>query len=126
MLRLERHPSLRATFNLVPSLVDQIEDAVAGVPDDRSSAARSVAARRPCAAEIRRCRMLPPPHARERWPRLRELVDATASPPWTMRACGARAWFLLAWLDPYLGDPGGRARRSAPRRRHRRLLAARA
>ena len=57
MLRLERHPSLRATFNLVPSLVDQIEDAVAGVPDDRSSAARSVAARRPCAAEIRRCRM---------------------------------------------------------------------
>jgi alpha-amylase/alpha-mannosidase (GH57 family) len=32
-LHLERHPSLRATFNFVPVLVDQLDAAAAGGPD---------------------------------------------------------------------------------------------
>ena len=31
---LERHPGVKATFNFVPSLLDQIESAAAGEPDD--------------------------------------------------------------------------------------------
>ena len=32
-LRLERHPGVRMSFNFVPSLLDQIDDAAAGGPD---------------------------------------------------------------------------------------------
>jgi len=30
---LERHPGVRATFNFVPSLLDQLEEAAGGAPD---------------------------------------------------------------------------------------------
>ena len=69
-LRLERHPKLRATFNFVPSLVDQIEDAVAGGGDllfdalQRPVSERTTAQR---AEVLSRCAM-PPPRLRERWP----------------------------------------------------------
>src|SRR5438128_7482293 len=32
-VRLHRHPGVRATFNFVPSLLDQLESAVRGEPD---------------------------------------------------------------------------------------------
>src|SRR5437867_8842550 len=32
-LRLARHPRIRSTFNFVPSLLDQIDEAAAGAPD---------------------------------------------------------------------------------------------
>src|SRR5262245_13009449 len=74
-LHLERHPKVRATFNFVPSLVDQLEDAIAGKPDALFDAlARPVAELEPEArAEvISRCTNLPP-WSRDRWPFLAAL-----------------------------------------------------
>jgi alpha-amylase/alpha-mannosidase (GH57 family) len=119
---LDRHPGVRATFNLVPSLVDQIEGVERGEPDDlfellaRPPSTLSTAER---ATVAWRCTHVPP-RAVERWPALRALRE---------RAAGARAdartvrgavggglgdrdlialeiWFLLAWVDPmFHGEP---------------------
>ncbi|MEO5619064.1 MAG: glycoside hydrolase family 57 protein, partial [Candidatus Eisenbacteria bacterium] len=113
-LRLERHPDLRATFNFVPALVDQLEDAVAGrgdalfdllaLPASELTAEQRQEVGVRCAA--------PPPRLRERWPRYTKLGRKV-----TRAADGGRlltdreleeleAWFLLAWLDPmFHGEP---------------------
>ena len=107
-LRLERHPGLRATFNFVPALVDQIEDAVAGKGDALFDLlARPVA---DLSAEQRaevgsRCSG-PPPRMRERWPRYAALNRKVSRAAKGSLALSDReleeleAWFLLAWLDP--------------------------
>ncbi|TMQ74006.1 MAG: glycoside hydrolase, partial [Candidatus Eisenbacteria bacterium] len=121
---LEAHPSVRATFNFVPSLIDQIEGVAAGEPDELFDVlARPVADLDPEARALIawRCGQAPP-HAFERWPGYRALRDRLA------RARGANGsearseeasapggageaiadhdvlaleiWFLLAWVDP--------------------------
>ncbi len=74
-LHLERHPGVRATFNFVPSLLDQLDDVAAGAPE----ALAGLMARPPeslTAAEqaemVSRCSQAPR-HAFERWPSYRAL-----------------------------------------------------
>ena len=108
-LHLERHPEVRATFNFVPALVDQLEDAVAGKGD-----ALFDLLRRPVAeltAEERdaitfRCTQCPP-RMRERWPEYatlrRRAVRAhedRGTPLGERELEALEAWFLFTWLDP--------------------------
>jgi alpha-amylase/alpha-mannosidase (GH57 family) len=109
-VHIERQPGVRVTFNLVPSLVDQLDDAVRGEPDllfdllrrpvdDLSPDERGVV--------VDRCRFVPP-HALERWPRLRRLVsrafDVASFTAYELLEL--EVWFLLAWIDPmFLGEP---------------------
>lgn len=108
-LHLERHPGVRATFNFVPALVDQLEDAVAGKSD-----ALFDLLRRPVTelgAEEReaiafRCTQCPP-RMRERWPEYttlrRRAVRARedrGTPLGERELEGLEAWFLFSWLDP--------------------------
>jgi alpha-amylase/alpha-mannosidase (GH57 family) len=77
---LERHPGVRATFNFVPSLIDQIEGVVAGEADELfDRLARPVAGLTP--DERRqvawRCGQAPA-HAIERWPAYRALRERLA------------------------------------------------
>jgi len=132
-LHLERHPSLRATFNLVPSLLDQLDDAVAGRPDVLFDLLRRPLAQLSPAERtelLRRCRMMPP-HARARWPQLRRLLETPARmgelAAWTdARLLALECWFLLAWTDPTLfGEPEAAAAIAAEGRfepRHRDAL----
>jgi alpha-amylase/alpha-mannosidase (GH57 family) len=132
-LHLERHPTLRATFNFVPSLIDQLDDAVAGGRDELFD----LLARAPGPFTLDECRLLAfrcamvPGHALERWPSLRTTIDAARraaseggggaanDPLWLRLACG----FLLAWIDPiFLGEPEAGAALAAGSRlepRHR-------
>jgi alpha-amylase/alpha-mannosidase (GH57 family) len=114
-LRLERHPRLRSTFNFVPSLLDQIEDATNGGADAFFElAARPVdmLSDEERAALARRCAMCPP-WARERWPRYAQLLarqargrGRAAPPPTDAELVAMTAWFLLSWLDPmFHGEP---------------------
>jgi alpha-amylase/alpha-mannosidase (GH57 family) len=120
---VERHPGLRVTFNLVPALVDQVEDAARGGPDELfDRLARPVAS---LAAEERvavaaRCVQVPP-HALDRWPALRALRERVRA---GRRSPGVKAqaalddrellsleiWFLLAWLDPMFHEAAEAAR----------------
>ncbi len=122
-LRLERHPGVRATFNFVPTLLDQLDAVAAGAPEALIGLLRrpveSLSA--PERAEVvRRCRVAPR-HALERWPAYRALVrtlDPDADPAHhddrDLLALGT--WFLLAWLDPMFHDePAARAAVMAPR-----------
>ncbi len=114
---LERHPGVRATFNLVPALLDQIEGAARGDPDElfdllaRPPAELSAADH---AAVAWRCSQMPP-RTGERWPAVRALREraagaGAASAAVVRGAAGAalgdrdllalEIWFLLAWVDP--------------------------
>ena len=78
---VERHPGLKVTFNLVPVLIDQVEAAARGGPDElfdrlaRPIASLSVEEREAVAA---RCVQVPP-HALDRWPSLRTLRERVAA-----------------------------------------------
>lgn len=77
---LDRHPGVRATFNFVPSLIDQIEGAVAGEADALfEQLARPLADLSPDARErvAWRCAQAPA-HAVERWPVYRALRQRAA------------------------------------------------
>jgi alpha-amylase/alpha-mannosidase (GH57 family) len=116
-LRLERHPSVRATFNFVPSLLDQLDALVAGAPELLFDLLRRpIASLNPGerAEVIARCAVAPP-HAFDRWPGYRALVRRLAPSARGDRR-GAEGtdddllaleiWFLLAWLDPmFLSEP---------------------
>ncbi|NOT33187.1 MAG: glycoside hydrolase [Candidatus Eisenbacteria bacterium] len=107
-LRVGRHARLRVTFNLVPSLLDQLDDVAAGVPDELfERLARPVAslAGAERAEVVWRCRMLPP-WAIESWSRLRELLEATRDLGAVddARLLALECWFLIAWLDPMFHD----------------------
>ncbi len=117
-LRLEGHGGLRATFNFVPCLVDQLEHAVAGGGDalfDLIARPASDLAPEERLELARRC-ATPPPRQRDRWPRYaalcRKAVRAAAGgQALSDHELGAlAAWFLIAWLDPMLlGEPEARA-----------------
>lgn len=144
-LRLERHPRLKATFNFVPSLLDQIADAEAGRPDwlfERLARPAADLAAADRAEVMRRCGLVPS-WARERWPQLAALLARNAA---ALRAAdpaarfpdrelaALEAWFLLAWVDPmFHGEPAaaaaleartlGESHRDALLELHRRLTA---
>jgi alpha-amylase/alpha-mannosidase (GH57 family) len=122
---LERHPGVRAAFNFVPSLVDQIEEAVRG-GDDALFALLSKPVEKLDESDrlelIRRC-TIAPRHALETWPAYRRLIDRARRAARTggrndrfadTELEALRAWFLLAWLDPvYRGEPEAAAALSA-------------
>ncbi|MBI1797928.1 MAG: glycoside hydrolase [Candidatus Eisenbacteria bacterium] len=106
-----RHPGLRVTFNLVPSLIDQLEAVAAGAPDRLFDLiARPVAslAADERATIARRCAQAPP-HAFDRWPSYRRLRDRAAKgAPTDAELRALEVWFLLAWIDPvWLNRPEG-------------------
>ncbi|HET9326518.1 MAG TPA: glycoside hydrolase family 57 protein [Candidatus Eisenbacteria bacterium] len=102
--RLEPFPRVKATFNFVPSLVDQIEAAARGEPDELfellARDPRDLTAEER-AAVARRCAQCPT-HARSRWPALGALASRAESgaelPDSDLLAL--EIGFLLAWLDP--------------------------
>jgi alpha-amylase/alpha-mannosidase (GH57 family) len=112
-LRLGRHPGVHATFNFVPSLLDQLESAGSGGPDalfdllrrpvsSLSATERAEVLNRCCSA---------PRHAFERWPAYRRLCEEMRQEPDADRIANSEllaleVWFLLAWLDPmFHGSP---------------------
>lgn len=105
-LHLERHSRIKATFNFAPSLLAQMDDAIAGGPD----ALFDLLAREPASLtpgerlELQLRARMSPRWARERWPQYRVLCErlrapAVATEPELLRMC---CFFLLAWLDPLL------------------------
>jgi alpha-amylase/alpha-mannosidase (GH57 family) len=111
-LHLERHPAVKAAFNFVPVLLDQIDEAAVGGSDAlfdllaRPVASLEAEERRELA---RRCSMAPR-HALERWPDYRRLIEhavkAGGSGPTNAELLALEVWFLLAWVDPLLhGEP---------------------
>ncbi len=108
-LLLERHAGVKAAFNFVPSLLDQLAVAADGGDDAlfdllaRPIASLEADERR----ELwRRCAMVPP-HARERWPRLAALcvgAGRRAAAAETRDLLEIQIYFLLAWLDPMFHD----------------------
>ena len=124
-LHLERHPGVRATFNFVPALVDQLEDAVAGKGDalfdllQRPVAELTPEERDALAFRCTQC----PPRMRERWPEHAALRQRAARThegrgvPLGDRDLEAlEAWFLYSWLDPTAWDePAAKAMLAARR-----------
>jgi alpha-amylase/alpha-mannosidase (GH57 family) len=109
-VRLGRHPGVKSTFNFVPSLLDQIDEAAAGAPDllfDRL--AKPVATLDADDREelLRRC-VQAPRHALDRWPVYRQLADrakrsgrGNARVPFPDRdLVRLECFLLLAWIDP--------------------------
>jgi alpha-amylase/alpha-mannosidase (GH57 family) len=112
-LHLERHPGVKAAFNFVPSLLDQLDAVIQGGGETlvdllrRPVAALTGAERLEVAS---RC-AIAPRHALERWPRYRALARRLAragrdsavivSDP---ELLAAEVWFLLAWIDPLHHD----------------------
>ncbi|MGH7730823.1 MAG: hypothetical protein ACRENJ_06165, partial [Candidatus Eiseniibacteriota bacterium] len=79
-LHLERHPGVRATFNLVPALLDQLEAAAGGAPDllfDLLARAPEALTGEERAAVAARCTQVPARTA-ERWPAIRSLRERAA------------------------------------------------
>ncbi len=115
-LRLGRHPRVKATFNFVPSLLDQLEEAAAGVPDALFPLLRrSFASLDPEQRDevLLRCASAPR-WALDRWPRYRALTekagrargDGPRESISEAEAIALETWFLLAWLDPmFHGEP---------------------
>jgi alpha-amylase/alpha-mannosidase (GH57 family) len=110
-LHLERHPRVKATFNFVPALVDQLEAVVRGDGEVLIDLLRRPIAALEPAERIEvatRC-ALAPPHAFERWPRYRTLAQRLARAgrdpavvPSDSELLAAEVWFLVAWIDPTL------------------------
>ncbi len=113
---LERFPGIKATFNFVPSLLDQLEHAERGGGDALFDLlARPIEGLSPDerATVVRRC-LACPRHAVERWPQLRRLLHAasqTQHPGADRRVLSDQElleleiFFLLAWSDPlYHGE----------------------
>src|SRR6266545_281974 len=122
-LHLERHPQVRAAFNFVPSLLDQL-DAAAGGALDRlfGLIARPVESLTPGEqAEIVSRGTVAPRHAFERWPRYAALRERLARPA----RAGARRSGSAHHAAPRrpgraLDPPGGRGgARLPPARRAR-------
>ncbi len=118
--RLERHPGVRAVFNFVPALLDQLEAAAADAPD-----ALFDLLRRPVAdlapeqrAEVAGRCATAPRWALERWPRYRALCRRAREgrPALSHGELAAlEAGFLLAWTDPlFHGEPEAQRALAAP------------
>jgi alpha-amylase/alpha-mannosidase (GH57 family) len=105
-LHLERHPGLKSTFNFAPSLLEQMDHALAGGSD----ALFELLALPPNAldgeqrAELQARTRSAPRWAHARWPQYDALcrrlrAPAVASDGELLRLS---VYFLLAWLDPIL------------------------
>ena len=114
-LHLESHPGVHATFNFVPSLLDQLDEAVAGGHEalfDLLARPVESLSESERAIVLSRC-VAAPRHALERWPRFRALGLRVArargsgiNPPTANEVLALECWFLLSWLDPLLlGEP---------------------
>lgn len=110
-LRLERFPRVRATFNFVPSLLDQLDDAVAGKPDvllDLLDADPSALATDQRDYVRQRCRIVPR-WARERfraWSRLADRLGRSRESASDHELIQLQTGFLLGWLDPmFFAEP---------------------
>jgi alpha-amylase/alpha-mannosidase (GH57 family) len=112
--RVESFPGLRITFNFVPVLADQLEDAARDAPDALFDALRRPVGsfddleRREVAA---RCLSIPR-HALDRWPELLRLVERVGRElkagalPGDAELAALETGFLLGWLDPlFLAEP---------------------
>jgi alpha-amylase/alpha-mannosidase (GH57 family) len=115
-LHLERHPRVRATFNFVPTLLDQLEAAEAGGSDALFDLlALPIAELTPeQRAEVAARGVQGPARARERWPRYAALCrrvegrrrGAGGAELSDQELLALECWFLLAWLDPIsFGEP---------------------
>ena len=114
--RLERHPGIKAAFNFVPSLVDQIEAAAGGAPDTLFDAlARDPAELPPeIRAMVARRARTAPPWAFDRWPSYAALARRASSdrgvPLGDSEFLALETGFLLGWLDPmFQADPAAAA-----------------
>jgi alpha-amylase/alpha-mannosidase (GH57 family) len=113
---LEPYPRVRAAFNFVPSLLDQLEAAANGGVDalfERLARPVEHLSAEDRAELTRRCATAPA-HALARWPLYAALARRAARtrgpaplPPLTLKELlWLETWFLLAWLDPsFLGEP---------------------
>lgn len=119
-LHLERHPRLKASFNFAPSLLDQLEHALAGGAD----ALFELLALPPNAldaggrAELQARARSAPRWAFARWPGYEALSRRLRAPAIASDAELLRLslYFLLAWLDPVLlGEPAAAAAEAALR-----------
>jgi alpha-amylase/alpha-mannosidase (GH57 family) len=127
--RLERFPSVRAAFNFVPSLIDQIEAAAGGRDDlfDRlrvEPSSLGAAERSEVLARIR----FAPAWAFERMPAYAALAHRESPEPDDAEFIALEAFFLLGWLDPmFHGESeaaSALAARPLPGREHRDALLA--
>jgi alpha-amylase/alpha-mannosidase (GH57 family) len=118
--RVAGRPGLAVTFNFTPVLVDQLEAATRGEPDElfgrlkRRPAELSAEERRELAS---RC-VQAPRRTMERWPELAKLAARARQPDALSDAdlVALECWFLLAWLDPmWHGEPEARRALSAGR-----------
>ena len=105
-LHLERHSRIHSTFNFAPSLLSQLDSALAGGSD----ALFDLLARPPASlspgerAELQARGRMAPPWARERWPAYKSMCDKLRAPAVASDAELLRlsCFFLLAWIDPLL------------------------
>ena len=113
-LHLERHPGVKATFNFAPSLLAQMDDALAGGADalfdllERDPGTLNPGER----AELQARARMAPRWARERWPAYQALCEKLRAPAVAGDADLLRlsCFFLLSWLDPLLlEEPEGAA-----------------
>ena len=118
--RVANRPALAVTFNFTPVLVDQLEAAVDGEPDElferlgRAPADLTLEERREV---IVRCVQVPR-HALERWPVLARLAARARQPDalGDSDLVALECWFLLAWLDPmWMEEPAARRAVTASR-----------
>jgi alpha-amylase/alpha-mannosidase (GH57 family) len=116
-LRLERFPRVRAAFNFVPTLLDQLEDASRGGPDTLFDALAML----PGALEgeerlevARRCSVAPR-WAFDRFPAYQALATRISAGGALNDAelLGLECHFLLGWLDPMFHDQPEAARARA-------------
>jgi alpha-amylase/alpha-mannosidase (GH57 family) len=105
--RLKKFPGIKATFNFVPVLLDQLDGAARGEPDElfERLAAKLTELDSSARRELGHRLQQVPRHARDRWPELRRALSSPdISDADTLLA--AQTWFLLAWLDPsFLNEP---------------------
>jgi len=116
-LRLERYPGVRAAFNFVPTLLDQLEDAARGGPDALFDALADppAALEGEARAEVARRCSIAPRWAFERWPIYQALATRVAAGGSLSDAelLAIECHFLLAWLDPMFHDQPAAARARA-------------
>jgi len=116
---LEKYPTVHATFNMVPSLTEQLFDYAAGRLSDRvmSLAHRSTWTEQEKAYLVNICYSVNWPNIARRYPRYHELIEQRERAlvnPLALSDADYRdliTWFNLAWTDPNWleNDPALRA-----------------
>jgi alpha-amylase/alpha-mannosidase (GH57 family) len=105
-LHLERHSRVHSTFNFAPSLLSQLDSALAGGSDalfdllQRTPATLSPSERAELQSRVR----MAPPWARDRWPAYQALCERLRAPAVANdhELLRLSCFFLLAWIDPLL------------------------